>query len=154
RHDELEMLRHAFRDVARGQPVTLVIDGESGVGKSALVRCFLESVEHEPTRPLVLSARCYERESVPYKAFDGIVDALSRPRGRIDQVRAALLFREDVALLARVFPVLRRIPAMAQVPPPKREIPNPIEVRTRVFAALRSLLVRLCAERPLVLFIH
>ena len=150
RRDELEVLRHALREVQTGRAVTVVVDGESGVGKSALVRCFIGSAERDA---LVFSGRCYERESVPYKAFDGIIDELSRHLSRLDQIRAALLLPDDVALLARVFPVLRRIPAMAQVPPPRREIPNQTEMRARVFAALRRLLSRLAEERPLVLFI-
>ena len=37
---------------------------------------------------VVLSGRCYERESVPYKAFDGIADRLSRYMNGLDPVTA------------------------------------------------------------------
>src|SRR5262249_43845126 len=42
------------------------VRGSSGMGKSALVRRFLELVGEDA---IVLRGRCYERESVPYKGF-------------------------------------------------------------------------------------
>ena len=57
--------------------VTTVVMGDSGVGKSALVREVIARLEAASSEALILTGRCYERELVPYKAFDGIVDALS-----------------------------------------------------------------------------
>src|SRR5262249_4208698 len=82
----------------------------------------------------------------------GIVDALSRHLSRVDQVLAAHLLPRDAAFLARVFPVLRRIPAMAEVIEP-RQVPNPHELRTRAFAALRKLLSAMAGRHALVLFV-
>ena len=78
REAELGALRDAFaatrrRASARGAFVT----GESGMGKSALVRAFLDELRVQG-RAVVLAGRCYEREAVPYKAFDRVVDALTR----------------------------------------------------------------------------
>jgi tetratricopeptide (TPR) repeat protein len=64
-----------------------------------------------------------------------------------------LLLPEDTALLAGVFPVLRRAQVVARVPPPRQAIPNPQELRTRAFAALRRLLSRLADHSRLMLFI-
>jgi hypothetical protein len=153
REQELASLRQAFDETRAGRAVALFAHGESGIGKSALVRRFTDLLDAEGARALVLAGRCYERESVPYKAFDGVVDALSRHMSRLDQVQAALLLPDDAVLLGRVFPVLRRVPAMLQLPLPVREIPNPQEMRTRAFLALRKLLGRLCQFQPLVLFI-
>src|SRR5262249_20775599 len=133
--------------------VSFLLHGESGIGKTALVRHFIDALESEKPRPLVLSGRCYEREWVPYKAFDGIVDQLSHHLASLDQIRAALVLPEDAALLARLFPVLRRVPAMARVLEPAREIQDPQQLRTRAFVALRKLLGRLTETQPLVLFI-
>ena len=153
REPELAELHAAFESSRRGQPVTVIVQGESGLGKTALARRFIEDLQRADPHLLALAGRCYERESLPFKAFDGIVDQLSHHLARIDQVRAALLLPDDAALLARVFPVLRRIPAMAQVREPAREVQDPQQLRTRAFAALRKLLAKLIEDRALVLFI-
>src|SRR6185369_15413925 len=98
--------------------VALLVHGESGVGKSALVRRFTDGIQAGaagPREPLVLAGRCYERESVPYKAFDGVVDALSRHLSKLGRAAAGLLPR-NAGLLAQVFPVMRRVEAVAQAP--------------------------------------
>jgi serine/threonine protein kinase len=152
RRRELQLLREAYEDTRKGAPVTVFLHGESGLGKSALVRRFLDELDAERALPVVLQGRCYERESVPFKAFDGVVDALSRYLSRIEPVEAAATLPRDAALLARVFPVLRRVPAMAQMPQ-SRASPNPQELRGRAFLALRELLSRLCERRAVVLYI-
>ena len=53
----------------------MLVHGTSGMGKSSLVLEFLDRVRDD--QAIVLAGRCYERESVPYKAFDSVVDALS-----------------------------------------------------------------------------
>jgi len=58
--------------------VTLV-QGLSGIGKTSLVEAFLGSLPYsdEAAAPLVLRGRCHGRETLPFKAFDSVVDDLS-----------------------------------------------------------------------------
>jgi hypothetical protein len=90
RSAELAALRAVLDgDVLRdGTPATVLIRGESGVGKTTLARVFLRSIEDEA---LVVRGRCFERESVSYKAFDGVVDGLSRALARMDPASAAAM---------------------------------------------------------------
>ena len=60
--------------------------GPSGIGKTELARHFGELASKEE-RALVLRSRCYERETVPYKAFDGVVDDLARHLGKLETRR-------------------------------------------------------------------
>src|SRR5581483_1422441 len=78
RERELAQLQAAWQSTKQGRAVTVYIKGRSGIGKSALARHFLEGLEKSESDLLIFSGRCYEQESVPYKALDSIIDLLSR----------------------------------------------------------------------------
>ena len=63
----------------------------------------------------MLSGRCYERESVPYKALDSLIDSLARYlKGLPTDEVASRCCRQDVGFLARAFPVLQSLEAIAR----------------------------------------
>lgn len=151
RAPQLESLREAFDGLTRGRTVIVHVEGESGAGKSAILRAFLDELGSND-RTLVLAGRCYERESVPYKALDPIIDALSRFLRRLGRLQAEALLPRDVRSLARLFPVLQRTEAIAGAPR-LGEPKDPQELRKRAFQALRELLGRIGDRRALVLAI-
>jgi hypothetical protein len=149
RNAELALLRAALTDTVRGgEPGAVLIRGESGVGKSTLARVFLRSIENEA---LIVRGRCFERESVSYKAFDGLVDGLSRVLGRMQPAEAATMLPVHAAALADVFPELKRVKVFADAPIPAPSAQR--DLRDRVFGALRELLVRLALRHTIVLAI-
>ena len=153
RERELGELRQAFADSRAGRAVTVLVHGESGVGKSTLVRHLVDELGHGDANTVLLSGRCYERESVPYKAIDEVIDALSRQLKRMPEVEAAALLPRMASLLTQVFPVLLDVEPFAQAPRLSHGIADPQEVRARVFAALREMLTRLGDRHPLVIMI-
>jgi hypothetical protein len=148
---ELDVLRQAY-EVSRGRAVSIHVHGESGVGKSALVRRFTEALKLENPDVVILGGHCYERESVPYKGVDGVIDALSRYLVRLPKADAASVLPRQAALLSQVFPVLSRVEPFAEAPRTS-EVRDPQELRSRLFGALRELLSRLADRRRLVLTI-
>ncbi|MFO0589796.1 MAG: AAA family ATPase [Polyangiaceae bacterium] len=145
---EIEALDEAFEHSRRGA-VSVFLQGESGLGKSALVRRFLDVLDARPS-VAILTGRCFDREQVPFKAFDGVIDALARKVLAHDPALAARLRGDDARLLARMFPVL------AGEAPPLSEAPasvDPVEQRARAFAAMRGLFARLAEARDVVVFV-
>jgi predicted Ser/Thr protein kinase len=125
------------------------VHGPSGIGKSELVRRVLRRAEAAGDT-LVLRGRCHDRESVPYKAFDTIVDALSTVVRALPADQRRPLVPADGGALVRLFPVLARIPELAVTSTPDLE---PQELRQRAFDGLRELFVRLARLRPVVVWI-
>jgi len=148
----LRTLDESLRQAMSGQPAAIFVHGEPGVGKTAVCEHFLASLR-TGRRALVLPARCYERESVPFKALDGVLDALAVVLRGLGRAEAAALMPRDVHLLARLFPVLESVPALSAVPVRHSDAPDPQQLRRRAFAALKELLGRLSDKQPLVVFI-
>jgi serine/threonine protein kinase len=152
RQQHLHLLAEALAETRSGRPVLVEVEGRSGAGKSALVQRFLDDLR-EDAETVILMGRCYEQESVPYKALDSLVDVLSRYLERLPVSDAQALWPRDLAALARVFPVLRRLDAVGGAPRRALEVSDPQEVRRRALSALRELLARLGDRRTLVLVI-
>lgn len=150
RERELHALGQAFAQ-SRTEGVALVLRGESGIGKSALARQFVKRVA-EPAGALVLWGGCYEREALPYKALDGVIDGLAQELSRAaapDAMGAAI---PGAAQLLQLFPVLGRVAWLRRL---AHEAPTlPLwELRQRAFAALKALLRLAAAGRPLLICI-
>ncbi len=150
RAKELAQLRSAFNDVTRAGARLVLVEGDSGIGKSALVREFLKRLDRSEHKLVVLHGRCYERENVPYKAVDSLIDELSNYWRKLPSKQAAALLPRQASLLPRLFPVLGRVPAIAGAPR-SREPAEPQELRSRAFRSLRETLQRLADRQPLVL---
>jgi serine/threonine protein kinase/tetratricopeptide (TPR) repeat protein len=151
RAHELETLHRLYRET-RGSHV-VVIEGESGVGKSALCARFLDELGHEHPDLVVLRGRCYERESVPYKAFDGVIDALCRLLLRLPDAEVIALLPQHAGFLAEVFPVLRRVRAVARLTPAPLRLLEAQEQRRRLFVTVRELFENLAFRWPVLVVI-
>ena len=152
RDNHLGTLREAFDRTLAGEPCVVMVHGQSGAGKSMLVGRFLAELRGAD-KAVALGGRCYERESVPYKALDNLIDALSRHLLTLPRDDVWKLMPENVLALARLFPVLRRVEAVLGGKKAAAEIPDPRELRRRAFGALRELLIRLSARTPIVMHV-
>ena len=153
RERELSLLGQAYERSQQGRAVMVFVHGASGMGKSYLLRRYLRELQQEEPRAVLLQGRCYEQESVPYKALDGLVDALSQYLKEQPEPKAASLLPRDLSSLVRLFPVLNRVPAVAAAHGQGPTTPDPQELRFKAFGALRELLRRLGDRYPLVLTI-
>ncbi len=150
REREERELMALFERVGSSRSFTRVeVTGESGIGKSTLVRRVMR--QFEASGAVVLAGRCSERESVPFKALDGVVDALARYLAGLPGERADALLPHEARALGSMFPVLRRVSVFETAP--NRGAADPVEQRRRAVAALRELLGRMADRAPVVLFV-
>jgi serine/threonine protein kinase len=71
------VLEGLYASIQKRKTESVFVFGRTGTGKTTLVQSFLDELV-ERQEAVVLSGRCYERESVPYKALDSLIDALAR----------------------------------------------------------------------------
>jgi hypothetical protein len=151
RRSQLGVLDAALARVTHGAAATLYLHGPSGIGKSALVEHFLRGVSRREDIA-ILRGRCYERESVPYKALDGVVDSLSQHLRVLSEPQLRTWLPPQLGPLLRLFPVLRQVRAIGSHERGD-DAADPIVLRQHAFDGLRDLLGRLARRRPLVVFI-
>ncbi len=150
RDAELALLGEALARAHAGESATVLVSGSSGMGKSVLVEHFLNGLDRtEPT--MVLRGRCYEQESVPYKALDSSVDALCHALLQLSESERADVIPEGADLLASVFPVLRRIPELKDAV--VGEVDETTQLQSRAFAALAEIITLLGETRTVILWI-
>ncbi len=152
RERELEALDSAFARSRGGDLAIALLEGESGVGKSALVTEFLDRLQQRHPDVLVLRSRCYENELLAYKAFDGGMDHLARALARLDGPVCEALLPPRAVLLPRLFGAFGSVQAIALAK--ARAIPaDPAAQRLAAFGALSLLLANLGRQQPLVISI-
>ncbi|HEY8923073.1 MAG TPA: serine/threonine-protein kinase, partial [Polyangia bacterium] len=151
REAQLAALRSAWARTRAGELSVVCLRGASGMGKTLLVRRFLD--ELRSPEALLLESCCHEREALPFKALDGVVDGLGQLLEHVPRAEAAALRPEGFEELERLFPVLRSKRRSAPEEAPEPAARDDGEQRRRAFSALRELLRRLGERRPVVLFI-
>ena len=142
REQELERLVRTANAKAE-RPRLVTIEGATGLGKSSLVGALTASFEGT-----VLEGRCREQEAIPYRAFDGVIDALSNELARDETFRGAV--SAHVPSAATMFPALARF---AMTDHASARVTELGEARFRAFAAIRQMLATLARRRPLLVFI-
>ena len=153
RDQQIKALSENWSSVQNEQRAGVVfVSGRSGEGKSSLVEQFLKPLRADPS-VTVLTGRCYDRESVPFKAVDNLIDALTAYLRGLPAEAAAMLMPRDVAVLAQLFPVLNRVRVIANAPRPQLKDVDDHQVRKLAGLALRELFLRITDRTPVVLFI-
>ncbi|MEO6774116.1 MAG: protein kinase [Kofleriaceae bacterium] len=161
RRVELGLLEAALDASARAA-VAIVVEGESGVGKTALVDHFCELARATHKKSTILRGRCHQRERVAFNAFDGIVHELARWLISRPDPKVAAIVPERVSELTAVFPDLRAVPMFAAAlatdtaSGPRDSVgvlQTPADLRDRAFIALRELLSTMAHRGPIVLVI-
>ncbi|HSK77910.1 MAG TPA: AAA family ATPase [Thermoanaerobaculia bacterium] len=141
------VLRDGWLRGLEGEVHLTLVTGEAGIGKTRLVKSFLDGVTSR-RRTIVLKGRC--EEMAPLRAYQPLLEAL-RTAFEDEEERAAralaALPAEDAADLARLLPELSR----PEVPEPAP--PAVSEARSRLFLAVGRFLEALGEGDPLVLFL-
>lgn len=132
RAPELAELRGAWQRVRGGEPWLALIGGEAGMGKSSLVRAF---VDRATADGLALTGQClrFGDQAVPYAAISGALQQLAASAGADELRRWAGA----------------GWPALAPLLPQLAERPDGVPDRLVLFEAIASVLEGAAARRPL-----
>ncbi|QRK10938.1 protein kinase [Archangium violaceum] len=149
REAELQVLEEAFERSREGRVETVYLSGGPGLGKSTLLRTFLDSAYARGA--ITLMGRCYERESVPYKTLDSLLDALMRYLLQLPDNEAREPIPAQVQELTAFFPVFRVLAQLAPDAPAPAEPLDSLQMRHQMVAVLKKLLASLARRGPVVL---
>lgn len=145
---QLEQAKH----LAWQQGASLVtIEGEAGMGRTALLDAFLKRAKEQGA--VVLGGRCHSQEHVPYKALDAVIDAAAQYVSRLPERDRADLVFNDLVYAARIFPVLTQIPELEGTASDLPKNVSPQAIKRRAHLALRELFHRLANAAPTIIAI-
>lgn len=147
RRRELDALRAAAEETLAGRCVILLIEGDTGTGKTELVREFL--AESAAASRLTLIARCYEDSGVPaywpwLQVFRGYASSIGAPQAVQDRFRSAGSL--DSALRA-----LDDLPASGDE---STSLEQPDAARFLLYDRATSKLARACHKAPLTVVVE
>ena len=153
RQAELRLLHERFAALASGNRQMVLLEGQSGIGKTSLISHFLGNLKTERPDAVVLRGRCRESESVPYKALDPIADELVRHLKGIPDAAVAALLPRHPELLRKLFPVFGELEILHSYR--DRFVADADEqlIRRRAFETLCELLGRMSDRGPVVIAI-
>lgn len=156
RTDEQRLMADAIGGLdQRGEFGLLVIQGEPGIGKSALVSVFLRRAQSSRVRVLVGASESIDRTS-PYRAWRGIFEALlglDAGAAAETRLRAAQRALGD----DQVSPYLPLVSDALGLGLPASELTTALNADARAEAArevLARLFVRACGEAPVALVLE
>ena len=152
RQTYLDRLNKIYDELGTCGPVVAWIAGESGVGKSELIKQFVRKIKNSADG-LFFAGCCFQNEMVPYKALDGVVDGLSRYLGKISTTDAAELIPRHVNALLQVFPVLASVGVFMKAAEKLSTPPDPAEARIRSSIALADLVGKINDQKKIVIFV-
>ncbi|WP_405430431.1 AAA family ATPase [Micromonospora sp. NBC_00617] len=144
RQREIAALRDALGRAGKGEPATVLVGGEAGVGKTRLLEEFAAGATAGGVRVLV--GQCLElgEAGLPFAPFAAALRAVLRADG-------AEVFAGYEAEFARLLPELGRVPAGLTAPSTRPLTDAP---RGYLFDLVAELFQRLADVRPLLLIIE
>ncbi len=156
REQELHALYRAYARMRKGHLAVITVEGSSGIGKTCLIESFLEDLQSTPSAtiaPLVLRGRCHERETLPFKALDNVIDGLSYRLANLGADEQAYVLPDGISYLSEIFPVLRRLKLTEHKRYAVPTLRDARELRNQAFVAFCELLRRMARTQPVVIFI-
>lgn len=152
REPQCALLKDAFEKAQTGQTVLVLLSGKAGMGKTALLRRFAADLRKHG-QAVVISGRCYENETVPYKALDNVIDALHQYLSTLDRALIERLCPEEIGALGLLFPLLAGLEKFKPASRTKKLAVDSLQMRNIAYQALKELLRRMAQMQPLVLTI-
>jgi eukaryotic-like serine/threonine-protein kinase len=150
RERELERLRLEWQATLAGSCRVVLVRGESGMGKTALLREFTALARQACKEVLVLGGRCYPREAIPYRAMDEVMDQLGAFWKAQPHARATYLMPREPEFLLRAFPTLARVTELEEGAV-RRAAVNRRDAAYRSLVACREVFQRLARQGPVVI---
>lgn len=144
RHDVLEQLEQWLL----GRPITperlFLVEGESGIGKSSLLRALQQLLQHRQL--WVFVGVCRERADVPFKALDDVLEEVMAEVRRLPASSLQGLSPGERLALVQRFPRLEEVfPTSQEVEPS-----SPARQQQLFFSGVVALLRQLQALKPMV----
>jgi hypothetical protein len=146
---ELAALDASLRAASAGTPTLLVVEGQSGMGKTALVRAFLEGERSRGC--VVLQGAARPQELVPLRAIDAVIDDLTTTIEALPEGTRRELLAQVSPSLVRSFPVLASLGGRLAEPDASKL--EALESRREAQASLARVLRMLSSSSALAVWI-